>query len=102
MPEIAAIIGKEIGRPVAYRYVDRKRQDVQAEYLERFGKPENWLDDSQTLDALNNGVVRFHGSRSPMPTKMETFIRDTWKPRYLKSVADEHEAETFNMWTSRL
>ena len=101
MTELAAIIGREIGRPVEYRFVDRKRQDIEAEYLKRFGTPESWLDDSQTLDALNDGRVRFHGHRSPLPTTMETFIRDVWKPRYLQSVANEHEPETFQTWSSR-
>jgi uncharacterized protein YbjT (DUF2867 family) len=101
MPEIAAIISTEIGRPVEYRFVDRRRKDVEAEYLKRFGKPENWLDDNQTLAALNDGRVRFHGERRPLPTKMETFISDIWKPRYLQSVADDHEAETFQMWSSK-
>jgi uncharacterized protein YbjT (DUF2867 family) len=101
MPEVAAIISREIGRPVAYRFVDRQRKDVEAEYLKRFGTPERWLDDSQTLDALNDRRVRFHGSRSPLPTTMETFIRDVWKPRYLKSIAAEHETETFQTWSAQ-
>ncbi|WP_370677030.1 NmrA family NAD(P)-binding protein [Pleomorphomonas sp. PLEO] len=101
MPEVAAIIGREIGRPVAYRFVDRTRPEIEAEYLKRFGTPETWLDDSQTLAALNDGRVRFHGSRGPLPTTMEVFIRDVWKPRYLKSLADDQEAETFYTWSAR-
>ena len=101
MPEVAAIISREIGRPVEYRFVDRKRKDVEAEYLKRFGTPEKWLDDSQTLDALNDRRVRFHGSRSPLPTKMDAFIRDVWKPRYLEAVADKQETETFQTWSSQ-
>jgi uncharacterized protein YbjT (DUF2867 family) len=101
MPEVAAMISTEIGRPVAYRFVDRKRKDLEAEYLKRFGTPDTWLDDSQTLDALNDGRVRFHGSRSPLPTTMEKFIRDEWKPRYLESVANDHEPETFQTWSAK-
>jgi len=101
MPEVAAMISKEIARPVAYRYIDRKRKDVEAEFLKRFGTPELWLDGSQTLDALNDRRVRFHRERRPLPTTMEVFLRDAWKPRYLESLANEHEAETFNMWSSR-
>ena len=101
MPEVAAMISREIGRPVAYRFVDRKRKDLEAEYLKRFGTPDTWLDDSQTLDALNDGHVRFHGSRSPLPTTMEKFIRDEWKPRYLESVANDHEPETFQTWSAK-
>ena len=101
MPEVAAIISREIGRPVEYRFVDRKQKDVEAEYLKQFGTPEIWLDDSQTLDALNDCRVRFHSARSPLPTTMEAFIKDIWKPRYLQSVADGHEPETFQMWNSK-
>ncbi|ABD87065.1 NmrA family NAD(P)-binding protein [Rhodopseudomonas palustris] len=101
MPELAAMIGREIGRPVAYRFVDRTRKDIEAEYLKRFGTPERWLDDSLTAAALNDGRVRFHGRRSPLPTTMEMFIRDVWKPRYLQAVADDHETETFPTWSSR-
>lgn len=101
MPEIVATISKEIGRPVEYRFVDRRRKDVEAEYLKRFGKPENWLDDDQTLAALNDGRVRFHSKRCTLPTNMETFIRDVWKPRFLQSLADPNESETFQMWSSR-
>ena len=101
MPEVAAIISREIGRPVQYRSVDRKRKEVEAEYLKRFGTPETWLDESQTLDALNDRRVRFHGSRSPLPTTMETFIRDVWKPRYLESFAEEQETETIQTWSAQ-
>ena len=101
MPEIAAIMSREIGRPVDYGFVDRQRKDVEAEYLKRFGRAENWLDDNQTLEALNSGTVRFHGTRSPLPTTMEMFIRDVWKPRYLQSLADPNEPETFHSWSSK-
>ena len=101
MPEVAAIISRETGRPVGYRFVDRKRKDVEGEYIKRFGTPETWLDDSQTLDALNERRVRFHGSRSLRPTTMETFIRDVWKPRYLEVVANERQTETFQTWISQ-
>ena len=105
MLELAAIISKEIGRSVEYRSVDRKQKDIEAEFLKRFGTPERWLDDTLTADAYNNGVVRFHGEGPPLrpqlPTKMETFIRDFWKPRYLQSLANEHGPETFFAWCAR-
>ena len=101
MPEVAAIISREIGRQVEYCFVDRKRKDVEAEFLKRFGTPEIWLDHSLTADALNDGLVRFHGHRSRLPTTMETFIRDVWKPRYLEVVAGGPEPETFHMWSSK-
>jgi uncharacterized protein YbjT (DUF2867 family) len=104
MTELAAIISKEIERPVEYRCIDRKRKDIEAEFLKRFGTPDRWLDDNQSADTLNNGVVRFHGEgpplRPPLPTKMETFIRDVWKPRYLQAVAGGDEPETFLMWSA--
>ncbi|MES3000956.1 MAG: NmrA family NAD(P)-binding protein [Pseudomonadota bacterium] len=101
MREVAAIIGKEIGRPVEYRFIDRKRKDVEAVFLERFGTPERWLDHSQTVDSLNNHVVRFHGHRDPLPTSMASFIRDVWAPRYLEVVAGSPAAETFHTWSSK-
>jgi uncharacterized protein YbjT (DUF2867 family) len=104
MNELAAIIDREIGRPVEYRYIERTRKDVEAEFLKRFGTSERWHYDTLTADALNDGLVRFHGEREvrpSLPTTMETFIRDVWKPRYLESVADRHEPETFHMWSAK-
>jgi hypothetical protein len=105
MTELAAIISKEIGQPVEYRRIDRKRKDVEAEFLKRFGTPDRWLDDDLSVDAYNNGVVRFHGEGPPLrpqlPTKMEAFIRDFWRPRYLQSVADKNEPETFYTWSAK-
>jgi uncharacterized protein YbjT (DUF2867 family) len=101
MPEVAAMISREIGRPVEYRFIDRTRKDVEAEFVQRFGTREQWLDDNQTLAALNDGRVRFHRERRPLPTTMESFLRNTWKPRYVESLAREHEPETFYSWSSR-
>ena len=107
MTELAATIGREIGRPVEYRYVDSKEKKVEDEFLARSGAPERWLDDRLSAEAYNNGVVRFHGDGPPLrpmlPTRMETFIRDTWKPLYLQSVGNEHEhePETFMTWLAR-
>ena len=100
MPEVAAMISKEIDRPVEYRFIDRTRKDIEHEYLKRFGTPERWLDDNQTLDALNERVVRFHRDRAPLPTKLETIIRDVWKPHYLAALANADEPETFFAWSS--
>ncbi len=103
--ELAAIISNEIGQPVEYRCIDRKRKDIEAEFLKRFGTPDRWLDDNLTADAYNAGVVRFYGEGPPLrpqlPTKMETFIRDFWKPRYLHAVADKNEPETFYTWSAK-
>ncbi|SKA24385.1 NmrA family NAD(P)-binding protein [Consotaella salsifontis] len=104
MRELAAIIGREIGKPVEYRFVDRSRKDVEDEFLKRFGTPEQWLDDTRTADALNRGVVRFHGGdgvRPALPTTMEALIRTVWKPRYLEALTNGNEPETFPMWCAR-
>tara|TARA_B110001454_G_scaffold207113_2_gene218212 strand:+ start:14152 stop:15084 length:933 start_codon:yes stop_codon:yes gene_type:complete len=101
MPEIVALMSKVIDRPVEYRFVDRTREEIKAEYLSRFGAIENWIDDNQTLDALNNGVVRFHGTPIPLPTTMEAFLERDWKPRYLQSLANENEPETFYTWCAK-
>jgi uncharacterized protein YbjT (DUF2867 family) len=102
MSEVTAIMGTEIGRPVEYRFIDRKRADVEAEYLSRFGTLERWLDDTQTLDALNDGRVRFHHDRPSLLTTMPSFVGDVWKPRYLEAMgAKQHEPETFFTWSAR-
>lgn len=102
MSEIAATMGREIGRPVGYRCIDRTRSDVQAEYLQRFGTLERWLDDSQTMDALNDGRVRYGNDRPSLPTTMEAFIRNSWKPKYMEAVgASRNNDETFLTWTAR-
>ncbi|WP_430258259.1 NmrA family NAD(P)-binding protein [Neorhizobium sp. IRS_2294] len=104
MNELVAMIGKEIGRPVEYRHIETTRKDVEAEFLARFGTPEKWQDDTLTADALNNGIVRFHGEhadRPKLPTTMEVFIGDVWKPRYLEAVRAGDQRETFALWTAR-
>lgn len=100
LSELAALMGREIGRPVEYRFIDRRREDVEAEFLKRFGTPEQWQDDNLTADAINNGVVRFHGRRAPLPTMMEAFIGNVWKPRYDEAVAKGDQPETFVSWCS--
>ena len=95
MPEIAAIMGKAIGCPVDYVLVDRRREDIKAEYLAKFGNLEHRLDDNNSLDALNDGRVRFPGDRAPLPITMETFIETVWMPRYQQALVAEGEPETF-------
>jgi uncharacterized protein YbjT (DUF2867 family) len=102
MSEIAAIVGREVGRHVEYRFVDRTRRDIQAEFLRRFGTLERWLDDSQTMDALNDGQVRYSDDRPSLPTTMEAFVRNTWRPKYMEAVtAARHDAETYFTWTAQ-
>ncbi|WCK69181.1 NmrA family NAD(P)-binding protein [Agrobacterium tumefaciens] len=104
MNELAEIIGKKIGKPVDYRYIETTRKDVEAEFLARFGTLEKWQDDTLSADALNSGIVRFHGEheyRPKLPTKMETFIGDVWKTRYLDALKAGEQRETFFMWAAR-
>ncbi|VTU40291.1 ergot alkaloid biosynthesis protein, family [Variovorax sp. PBS-H4] len=101
MPEVAAMISREIGRAVEYRFIDRNRKDVEAKFLQRFGTRALWLYENQTLAALNDGRVRFHGKRRPLSTAMESFLRNTWKPHYLASLANPHEPESFNTWCAQ-
>lgn len=102
MPEVAALVSREIGRKVEYRFVDRAREEIEAEFLARSGTRERWLYDTQTLDALNDGRVRLHdGDRRPqLQTKLEAFLRDTWKPRYLESI-ERQAPEDFQTWCAR-
>ena len=104
MNELAEIIGKKIGKPVDYRYIETTRKDVEAEFLARFGTLEKWQDDTLSADALNSGIVRFHGEheyRPKLPTTMETFSADVWKTRYLDAVKAGEQRETFFMWAAR-
>jgi len=105
MTELASMIGREIGRPVAYRFIDQKRKDIEAEFLARFGTPDRWIDDNQTADAYNGGVVRFHGDGPPLrpqlPTRMASFIRHRWRPQYQQSLADGDKPETFYTWNAK-
>lgn len=105
MRELTAMISREIDRPVEYRYIERTRKDVEAEFLQRFGTPEKWHDDTLSADALNDGLVKFQSSvgsdRPLLPTTMETFIGNVWKPNYLKASAGRDEPESFALWSAR-
>ena len=101
MTEVAEMISRQLGHPVEYRFIDRNRTDVEAEFRSRFGTLEQWLDDGQTLDALNSGLVRFHEDRVVLPTTMEMFLRDTWHSRYLQLSPGNQEPETFQTWSAR-
>jgi len=105
MAELAGIIGKEIGKPVEYRCIDRTKKEIEAQFLSRFGTLDRWLDDTLTANAYNTGTVRFHSKGPPirpeMPTKFEAFIRDFWVPRYHPSVAGNTEPETFYAWMAK-
>ncbi|MBP2551753.1 uncharacterized protein YbjT (DUF2867 family) [Neorhizobium galegae] len=105
MHDLVAIIGAEIGKPVAYRVIDIRREEVKTVFLVRFGTPERWQDDVLTADAMNSGLVTFHGQhegRPHLPTTMEAFIRNVWKPSYHANAAPlEDEPETFALWCAK-
>ncbi len=105
MNDLAAIISAQIGKPVDYRYIDTKREEVKAEFIGRFGTPERWNYDILTTEALNSGLVKFHGQhedRPQLPTTMEAFIHDVWKPSYLANPAPlEDDRETFALWCAK-
>lgn len=104
MLEIAKIISEVVGRPIEYRCIDRRRKDVEEVFLSRFGTPAQWQDDSLTADAFNDGVVEFHGNESVrplMPTTMQGFIEEVWKPRYLAAMSGASMPETFHSWSAR-
>jgi uncharacterized protein YbjT (DUF2867 family) len=99
--EIAAIIGKAIGKPVEYRFVDQTRSDVEAVFRERFGTLEKWLDEMQTMAAINDGRVRFGDDRAPLPISMKTFVEEVFAPRYRQASASaKDERETFVTWSA--
>lgn len=105
MNDLAAIISAHIGKPVHYRYIDTMREEVKAEFIGRFGTPEKWHDDALTAEAMNSGLVKFHGrhvDRPQLPTTMEAFICDVWKPSYLANAAPlEDEPENFALWCAK-
>ena len=102
MSEIADIMSQEIGRPVHYRFIDRNRPEVEQASLQQFGSSERWLYDTQTLEALNDGRVRFGDDRPLMPTTMEDCIRASFMPRYRREIAQRSNGpETFFDWLAR-
>ena len=87
---------------VEYRFIDRNRPEIQSGFLQRFGSLERWLDDTQTLDALNDGRVRFHDNRPSMPTTIDDFIRASFKPHYSKETTQRAPGpEQFFEWIAR-
>ena len=101
MNEIAAIIGRALGREVDYRYIDRSDREVETVYRERFGTLERWVYDNNTLAALNDGRVTFHDDRPAPRTTMEEFVKDTLRPLIEKARTDGVKPETFLTWSSQ-
>ena len=101
MTEIAAIIGRALGREVDYRFVDRSDRQVETVYRERFGTLERWVYDNHTLAALNDGRVTFHDDRPALRTTMDEFVKDTLRPLIEKARTDGVKPETFLTWSSQ-
>nr|GLK21615.1 nucleoside-diphosphate sugar epimerase [Microbacterium terregens] len=101
MTEIAAIIGRALGRDVDYRFVDMSDREAETVFRERFGTLERWVYDKATMAALNDGRVRFRNDRPALRTTMEEFVKDTVKPLIEKARTDGVKPETFLTWSSR-
>lgn len=101
MTEIAAIIGRAIGREVDYRFIDRSDPEIETVYRERFGTLERWVYDNHTLAALNDGRVTFHNDGPAPRTTMEEFVKDTLRPLIEKARTEGVKPETFQTWSSR-
>lgn len=101
MIEIAAMIGRALGREVDYRFIDRNDREVETVFRERFGTIGRWVYDNDTLAALNDRRVKFHENRADLRTTMEAFVRDTLKPLIEKAREDGVKLETFQTWSSQ-
>ena len=100
MTEIAATIGRALGRPVDYRFVDRGDREVETVFRERFGTLARWVYDNDTLAALNDGRVQFHDDRPAPHTTMQAFVRDILAPLIDKARAYGVKKETFQTWSA--
>ena len=101
MTEVAAMIGRALGREVDYRFIDRSDREVETVFRERFGTLDRWVDDNHTFAALNEGRVRFHDDRPALRTTMEQFVEDTLRPLIEKARTDGAKPETFQTWSSQ-
>lgn len=101
MSEIAAMIGRAIGREVDYRFVAPSDREVETIFRERFGTLDRWVYDKNTAAALNDGRVKFRDDRPVLPTTMEEFVKDTLKPLIEKARTDGVKPETFLTWSSQ-
>lgn len=101
MPEIAAIIGRALGREVDYRFVDPSDREVERIFRERFGTLDRWVYDKNTSAALNDGRVRFCNDRPILPTTMEEFVQDTLRPLIENARTGGAKPETFLTWSSQ-
>lgn len=107
MPEAAAVISKELGRPIGAISVAMDRPDVRQAFVSRFGTVEQWDHRVETYTAFNEGRVRFHEPRSAansQPTRFADFLRDAWRPAYdmaLKNMTAT-PSPTFQNWLASI
>ncbi|RKD35506.1 NmrA family NAD(P)-binding protein [Rhizobium sp. WW_1] len=101
MTEIAAIIGRAIGREVDYRFVDPSDPEVETVFREKFGTLDRWVYDKNTAAALNDGRVKFHDDRPALTTTMEDFVKDSLRPLIERARTEGLKPETFLTWSSR-
>ena len=100
MPEIAAIIGRALGRDVNYRFV-RNDRELESVFRERFGAIDRWVYDYNTMAALNDGRVRFRDDRPALRTTIEGVVQDTLGPLIDRARTDGVKPETFLTWMSQ-
>lgn len=100
MPEIAAMIGRALGREVDYRFINPNDREVETVFRERFGTLDRWVYDKNTSAALNDGRVKFHNDRPALPTTMEEFVKDTLRPLIEKARTERVKPETFLTWSA--
>ena len=98
--EIAAIIGRELGTKVDYRFVKNDRE-LETLFRERFGTLDRWVYDYNTLAAINDGRVKFRDDRPALRTTMEAFVKDTLRPFVEKARTEGVKPETFLTWMSK-
>ncbi|KQY20275.1 NmrA family NAD(P)-binding protein [Rhizobium sp. Root482] len=101
MTEIAAMIGRAIGREVDYGFVDPNDREVETVFRERFGTLDRWVYDKNTSAALNDGRVKFLDDRPALPTTMEEFVKSTLTPLIEKARTDGVKPGSFLTWSSQ-
>ncbi|MBY3026603.1 NmrA family NAD(P)-binding protein [Rhizobium leguminosarum] len=101
MTEIAALIGRALGREVDYRFVDTRDREVETVFRERFGTLDRWVYDKNTAAAIDDGRVKFRDDRPALPTTIDEFVKDTLGPLIEKARTDGVKPETFLTWSSQ-
>ena len=87
--EVAAIIGKAIGKP-DLKYVQPSREQIQAGMVQSGMSHEFAALLLDMADALNSGYMHALESRTPKnttPTSYETFVAETFVPAYQQPAA---------------